>query len=294
MTSFTRAKSQAPTVAEAFRHCERIVREHYENFPVASLLLPPGKRPYVAALYAFARAADDIADEGSLQPEERLSLLDEWKQKLDACYAGNADDPVFVALAATVKATGIPKRLLVDLLTAFRMDITRHRYETFADLLGYCTCSANPVGRLVLTIFDQSNDLTNALSDQLCTALQLANFWQDLSIDWSRGRLYIPLEDLARFGYTEGDISAGSSGQRFKSLMQFQVQRTRELFQAGYPLVDMVSGRLRFELRLTYNGGMAILRKIEALDYDVLHGRPALGLGDRVALILTTVLGSLS
>jgi phytoene/squalene synthetase len=143
-------------------------------------------------------------------------------------------------------------------------------------------------------MFGQSNDLTKTLSDHLCTALQLTNFWQDLSIDWSRGRLYIPLEDLTRFGYTEEDIAAGNSGQRFKSLMQFQVQRTRELFQAGYPLVDMVSGRLRFELRFTYNGGMTILRKIETLEYDVLHRRPALGLGNKLTLFLTTVLGSIS
>jgi squalene synthase HpnC len=275
----------SPTARSAFAHCSRIAREHYENFPVASRFLPRERRPYIAAIYAFARLADDMADEGTWSPEERLGKLDDWQTKLDACYAGNADHPVFIALAETAAVKQIPRQLFVDLLNAFRTDVTRSRYQTFGDLLGYCRLSANPVGRLVLYVFDDAGEEKLYLSDQICSALQLANFWQDISVDRQKGRIYVPLEDIERFRYTEDEFCRGVEDDRFRELMQFEVERTRGLFQDGKPLLQRVTSELRFELALTWNGGMAILRKVEQSGYSVLAQRQHLTLLDKLSVL---------
>jgi squalene synthase HpnC len=273
------------TIQDAFAHCARIAREHYENFPVASLFLPRERRPYVASIYAFARLADDMADEGTVVPEERLKRLDAREEMLDASYRGEAHHPVFVALAETASAKQIPKNLFSDLLAAFRMDVTRSRYGTFDDLLGYCRLSANPVGRLVLHVFDDVDEPKMALSDHICTALQLANFWQDTAVDREKGRIYVPLEDLERFRYTENEFCRGVEDSRFRDLMRFEVERTRKLFMDGKPLVQRATPDLRFELALTWNGGMAILKKIEQAGYAVHAKRQHLSLLDKLSVL---------
>lgn len=278
------------TVAGAYRHCEQLARSHYENFPVASLFLPKEKRPFLWSIYAFARTADDFADEGTLSADERLHRLDDWEARLQRCTAGQPDGPVFIALADTMERTGAPPRLFADLLTAFRMDVTVHRYEQFSDLLGYCRCSANPVGRLVLHVFGNATERTTVLSDAICTALQLANFWQDVRVDWGKGRVYLPLEDCVRFGYNANDIGRGRADDAFRLLLQFQVDRTCTMFREGRPLLEEAARQLRFELALTWHGGMRILRKIRNQDYDVLTRRPALGITDKLAVVTRAIL----
>lgn len=277
--------SASPGSRAAFDYCEQLARTHYENFPVASLFLPRTLRPSVAAVYAFARTADDFADEGDLPPAARLALLDDWQQKLDDCYAGRADHPVFIALAETAARAEIPRQLFADLLAAFRRDVTTTRYPDAGALLEYCTLSANPVGRIVLHLFQNATPRTVLLSDHICSGLQLANFCQDVAVDWANGRLYIPLEDLDRFGYTEAALAEGRIDGRFIALMQQQVGRARSLLLEGRPLVEEAVGTLRFELALTIRGGLAILRAVERQGWDVLHRRPALSLVTKIALV---------
>ena len=279
-------------IERAFARCEKIARRHYENFPVASLFLPHDLRPHVSCIYAFARTADDFADEGGWGPEERLQKLDEWGAKLQDCYAGNARDPIFVALADTVRRYGIPRKPLADLLDAFRADVTKNRFSTFEEVLEYCRKSANPVGQLVLYLFNNANDRTFLLSDNICTALQLANFWQDVAVDMAKGRIYIPLEDFDRFGYTESDLVERKVDSRFRSMIEFEVCRTREIFACGKPLLKEATPRLRFELELTYRGGIAILDMISSakFGYDVLTRRPALSSLDRVVLLFKALM----
>lgn len=289
MPSFQIAVIDRASVQRSFAYCEEVARNHYENFPVASLLLPKEKRPYIAAIYAFARAADDFADEGSLTQAERLRKLDDWQEQLDSCFEGYADNPVFVALAETASRLELSKQPFADLITAFRMDVTTTRFATFGSLLEYCRCSANPVGRLVLEVFGNATERNVMHSDFICTALQLANFWQDVSVDWAKGRLYVPLEDCERFGYVEEDFAGRTFDERFRQLMQFEVGRTRELFVRGKALCSEVSGPLRFELTLTWRGGMAILDKIEQRNFDVLSYRPALTIGDKASIAVKSL-----
>ena len=251
--------------------------------------MPKEKRPLIASIYAFARTADDIADEGDNSPTTRLQMLDEWERKLDLCYEGVANDPVFVALGETVARCGIPRQLLKDLLTAFRMDVTLQRFPTFSDLLFYCKHSANPVGRLVLYIFNDTEERHLTLSDKICTALQLVNFWQDLSVDWPKGRLYLPLEDLERFGYTEADLRAGRTNKPFFDVLACELERTKTLFTAGKPLLSVAAPDLRFELRLTWLGGMSILKKVERLGGQILHRRPVLSRGEALGILIRAI-----
>jgi squalene synthase HpnC len=278
--------SASSTIQSAFAHCENMARQHYENFPVASLLLPRKKRPYVAAVYAFARTADDFADEGELTSAERLDRLDDWERRLLAASKGNAEDPVFIALAETMARTRLPLAPLSDLLTAFKMDVSIRRYATFADLLQYCRYSANPVGQIVLYLFGRANGENIAFSDRICTGLQLANFWQDVSVDWMKGRLYLPLEDLRQFGYTEEQISQTLFNDQFRALMVFEVERAAEYLVSGMPLPGKVGLRLRCELALTIQGGLGILRRIRTIGYDVLHHRPVLRTSDKARIFL--------
>ena len=269
----------------AYDYCLKIAREHYENFPVASLAIPRRLRRHIAAIYAFARGADDIADEGNDPPEERLRKLDEWGRALDQAFDGNAVLPEFIALQATARETGIPFELCAALLEAFRQDITTHRYAAFETLLDYCRNSANPVGRLLLLIFGEGDESALACSDAICTGLQLTNFWQDVAVDFRKGRIYLPLEDCARFGYTEEDLGRGIADDRFRALLRYEVERTRRFFDAGSPLIGMSRGRLRAELAATLQGGRSILDAIAREGFDTLHRRPTLGFTDRASIL---------
>lgn len=278
------------TIRTAFDHCERMAREHYENFPVASLLLPRKQRPFVAAVYAFARTADDFADEGDRPASERLARLDGWEKSLMDAARGYAEEPIFIALAETIARTGLSVDPLADLLAAFRMDVVNDRFATFKDLLYYCQHSANPVGRIVLHLFNESTPETIPLSDRICTGLQLANFWQDFGVDWRKGRLYIPLEDISRFGYTENDLAGSVVDQRFRALMEFETDRTKEFLLSGQGLPGLVGTRLGWELRLTIRGGLSILDRVKALEYDVIHHRPVLRTIDKARLVVEAIL----
>lgn len=271
------------TVEEAFAHCEARVRAHYENFPVG-LFVPRARRPYVHALYAFARAADDFADE-PMYEGHRQQKLDEWERRLDAVYEGRAEDPIFMALRETVRRFDIPRHLLADLLSAFRTDTRKSRYETWDELLDYCRRSADPVGRLVLLVFEQQGADLPPLSDALCTGLQLANHWQDLAIDLlRRDRIYVPRELLDRHGVKIWDLNAGTLTEGFHSLMAELVARTRPFFERSRPLCDRVGQELRFELRLTWLGGSSILDGIERVGGDVFRRRPHHSLARKAAL----------
>jgi squalene synthase HpnC len=274
--------SAAITLEEAYAHCEARVRSHYENFPVG-LWVPREKRRYVHAVYAFARAADDFADE-RMYEGLRGEKLDQWESRLHAAYEGRADDPIFIALADTVRTLDIPKELLLDLLSAFRQDVVKGRYATWEELLDYCRRSANPVGRLVLIVFGYRDPALAPLSDAICTALQMANHWQDLAVDLRKDRIYVPRQLLDRFGVKEWDLNAGRVTEPFKGLMAELVSRTRALFRDGRPLCDTVGRDLRFEMRLTWLGGSGILDRIEAAGYDVFRRRPRYGLAGKLAL----------
>ena len=284
-------KKRSWTTPEAFQFCEKLARDHYENFPVASMLTPREKRPHVYALYAFARIADDFADEPGLSTAERIDSLVDWEEQLLEAYRGQAHHPVFIALSETVKRFEIPVDLFQALLMAFRSDVTTNRHETFSDLLDYCSNSANPVGRLVLLLHNYRSESMMDLSDSICTALQLTNFWQDVSVDLLKDRVYIPLEDLREFGYSEDELFGRKYTQAFKDLMCFEVDRTRDLLRDGYSLLSEVEKDLRLELRLTWNGGMRILSKIERSDYQVLTHRPALSLLDKASLLVSSLKG---
>jgi len=275
---------------DGFRYCETIARSHYENFPVASGFLPKEIRKYVWTIYAFARIADDYADEPGFTLAERMDNLNQWEQYLDECYNGNPTHRVFAALAETVDRFQIPIELFKNLLTAFRADITVKRYDTYEDVLAYCRNSANPIGRLVLLLLNYRSETMMQFSDSICTALQLTNFWQDVSVDLQKDRVYLPLEELEEFGYSEQDLFNQKVNNRFCDLMAFQVRRTAELFAEGKPLLTMVGRDLSMELKLSWNGGTRILQKIHEQNYDVLTKRPALSKLDKLGLLFRSFL----
>jgi len=283
-----------PELAGAYAYCERLAREHYENFPVASRLLPSRMRPHIAAVYAFARLADDMADEGTRPAEDRLADLDAWERRLEAAVDGDPPPPgahaeVFVALRETMHVCRLPARLFHDLLSAFRQDVTTTRYQTWEEVLDYCRRSANPVGRLVLRVAGHEDGSLDRASDAVCTALQLANFWQDLAIDWRKGRLYVPASIWQAAGAREADLDTGVLTPAWRSALADVTIRTRALFAAGRPVCDAVRGRLRYELRATWLGGTTILDKLEAADYDAFARRPRLTKADAPRIVWRTL-----
>jgi squalene synthase HpnC len=282
----------APTLAEARAYCKRLAESHYENFHVASWFLPQALRPHFHALYAYCRISDDLGDEVG-DRSAALALLDLWGRELDACYAGSARHPVFVALGETVRACSIPKQPFADLLIAFRQDQTVTRFATMDEVLAYCRYSANPVGRLVLYACGEANEENFALSDATCSALQLANFWQDVRVDYGKGRIYIPQADMQRFGVTEETIAAGVATAEFRALMQYEVASARKLFERGLPLIGRVDRDLALDLDLFSRGGLAILHAIEGRDYDVLSARPSISKSAKFALALRAAAGKL-
>ncbi len=277
------------TPGESFEYCEKVTYDHYENFPVASRFIPADKRKYLAAIYAFARTADDYADEPGYTAAERIESINRWERRLNDCYGGEASNPIFIALGETVDRFQIPVELFQNLLSAFRSDVTTHRYATFEHVLEYCTYSANPVGRLVLLLFNYRSELMMMHSDNICTALQLTNFWQDVSIDLEKDRLYLPKEDLDQFGVREQEIFSRIPSTRFRKLISFEVARTERLFREGKPLLQEVGRDLRFELKLTWNGGTDILGKIKSQGFDVFQKRPRLSTLDKMRLFLRTL-----
>lgn len=306
-------------LTRAYRYCEWITAHHYENFPVASWLLPARLRPHVAAIYAFARAADDFADEKKYEGRS-LELLERWRKSL----WDHSDHPIFIALSNTIREFNLPVQLLDDLLTAFTLDVTKRRYSDWDDLLMYCRYSANPVGRLVLALFGIRDAELERQSDCICTGLQLANHWQDLARDLARDMLYIPQDLMRQYGVTETELTKYANGagkrsrtrstlvsrsertpvdgdsrprscgtaprQEFRTLLAELVTRARRLFDEGEPLVGHLSGGLRLEIKLTVLGGRAILDRIEKSDYDVFRHRPTISTFDKIGLLTRAVL----
>jgi squalene synthase HpnC len=273
-----------------YEACLRIAREHYENFPVVSLFVPKRLRPHVAAVYAFARGADDLADEGADRLEQRLSALADWRFSLERCIAGEGEGEVFRALGHTIRSYTIPPRFFHALIDAFEQDVVTQEYETFEQVLDYCRRSANPVGAIMLALFGCLDERSLPPSDALCTGLQLANFWQDVSVDARKPRCYIPREDLERFGLCFQDLADGSASSTMRELIRFEVQRTREYFVTATFLLPLVPWRLRMNLRAIRAGGMQILTSIEAINFDVTRRRPVLTKRQAISILFSSIL----
>ena len=282
----------APSLTEAQAYCVRLATSHYENFPVVTWFLPKNLHQHFYNVYAYCRISDDLGDEVG-DKQQSLLLLDQWEAELRRCYSGGPRHPVFVALQETVREFDIPQREFSDLLQAFRQDQIVTRYPRFADLLGYCQYSANPVGRLVLYLCGYRDAERQRLSDYTCTALQLANFWQDVATDFEKGRIYLPLEDFAKFGVSERELAERRATPQFLALMKFEADRTREWFYRGLPLARTVDRRLARDIELFSRGGLAILRAIEKQDYDVLTSRPVISKRRKVLLLARAALGNL-
>ena len=275
------------SVAESYEYCRNLATSHYENFTVGSWFLPREKRPHVYAIYAFCRFVDDLGDEAE---GDRLALLDAWEDELRRCYLSCPSHPVTIALRETIQRFHIPQEPFLKLIEANRIDQVAKRHATYGDLLDYCEHSANPVGRLFLWLFGYQDEERQLLADATCTALQLTNFWQDVRRDLEMGRVYIPQEDLQRFGCQVNLLQAGIADEGFRQLMRFQVERTRDLFAQGARLVGMVDGAARFDITLFTLGGLHILNAIERQGYDVLGNRPTISKIAKTWLVASTAI----
>ncbi|HEU4390840.1 MAG TPA: squalene synthase HpnC [Blastocatellia bacterium] len=268
-----------------------MARSHYENFPVGSLLVPRRLRKHVWAIYAFARVADDFADESydgnavMHAQSERLECLARWRDLLLSCYRHRPSHPVFIALADTASSFDLPVALFDDLLSAFTQDVVKTSYADFAELMDYCRRSANPIGRLMLLLFGRREQELQLYSDSICTALQLTNHWQDVSIDLDKGRVYLPESDLKQHGLCTNDLRQAAGTERFRDLMHLQTGRTREMFELGKPLCRLLTGRFGLELRAIWLGGTTILSRIEQNGYDVFRHRPTLRFSDKLRIL---------
>jgi squalene synthase HpnC len=250
---------------------------HYENFPVASVLLPARLRHPVEVIYWFARSADDFADEGNLNPEQRLELLDGYRAELTRLQQGEApEDSRFADLNAVITAHRLPFKPFFDLLDAFSQDVVKPRYADFAEVMDYCTRSADPVGRLMLHLYDEANGANLVCSDRICSALQLINFWQDVDIDYRKNRIYLPQDEMRRFGVGEEQIARRDASGNWSELMRFQIDRARAMLESGAPLARRLPGRIGLEIRMIVQGGLRILDKLERVDGDVFRRRPVL------------------
>jgi squalene synthase HpnC len=288
-----RMPKQTPTLAEAQAYCRELAKSHYENFHVATWFLPKRLRPHFQSIYAYCRISDDLGDEVG-DTQQSLALLDFWNNELDACYQGVMRHPVFVALAETIRVCNIPKTPFADLLVAFRQDQTVTRYRTMDDVFGYCRNSANPVGHLVLYVCGYREPDLFTLSDSICTALQLANFWQDVREDYLRQRIYLPLEDMQRFGATEEQIRDRRFSPEFRNLMKHEVAFAQKLFEAGAPLLHRVDKEIAVDIALFSRGGQEILRAIRKQNYNVLRSRPVISKPRKAALLLRAFLARLT
>jgi squalene synthase HpnC len=284
MGAMTQTLARTSALSQAFAACERLAKSHYENFTVVSWFFPKRLLPSMYAIYAFCRHTDDLGDEAA---GDRLALLDAWEADLRRCYTGTPEHPYLHALQATIQRHQMPLDIFLRLIEANRMDQRTKRYPTYQDVLRYCEHSATPVGRMVLHVFGYRDEERGKLSDATCIALQLANFWQDVQRDLAMGRIYIPLEDMARYGYSEADLQKRLVNESFRTLMAFEVDRARGLFQEGLKLVDKVDGELRLDLRLFSVGGLSVLDAIKRRNYDVLSARPTVGKAKKIQLMLT-------
>jgi len=282
----------APSLEQAREYCRHLARSHYENFSVATWFLPRTLCQHFCNIYAYCRISDDLGDEVG-DATTALALLDQWEAELNACYDGHPKHPVFVALAETVRTFQIPQYEFSDLLRAFRQDQTVTRYDTFDDLLGYCRYSANPVGHLVLYLCGYNDVERQQRSDFTCTALQLANFWQDVSVDYAKGRIYLPLESLRRFRVSEEDIAESRNTPAFIEMMKFEVERARDWFRRGLPLVEKVDRELAIDIELFTRGGQEVLNAIERQGFAVLGRRPVISRRRKLALVARAALGKL-
>jgi squalene synthase HpnC len=276
--------ARSPSSGEAAAYCRKLAHAHYENFTVASWLLPRRLLPHFYAIYAYCRWADDLADETS-GAEESLALLDWWQGELDRCYAGAAQHPVFVALASTIREFSIPREPFARLLAAFRQDQRVARYATHEEVLGYCRNSANPVGHLVLYLARSYDQPCVELSDSVCTGLQLANFCQDVARDQDKGRVYLPAATLERHGYSDAMFARREFNETFRQAMREEVDRAERYLRAGAPLVQRLPRGVRVDVALFVEGGLAILRAIRDLDYNVWKTRPVISKGKQLRLL---------
>jgi squalene synthase HpnC len=276
------------TIDEAFIYCENIAKKHYENFPVG-ILVPKHIRKYIFSIYAFARFADDIADEGDAELEYRKSQLENWMCQLEECYLMKNEHPIFIALGKTIEEFNIPKLLLADLIKAFIIDVEKNRYVNFDEILYYCKHSANSIGRLMLILFNQSNSETVLYSDCICTALQIANFLQDVSIDIKKNRIYFPLDSFVKNNYSEQDFLNGKINNSFLNIFDEQANRTFKLFEEGRPLVKHLKGRIKFEILLTIEAGQTILKKANLIKRNIFFQRPTITTIDKLRLLSKVV-----
>ena len=283
--ALSHASAKPLSLAESYAYCGDLARSHYENFTVISRFTPRRHRPALEAVYAFCRHTDDLGDEAQ---GDRLAQLDEWEAELTLAYSGEPTHPIMVALQDTIRRAQMPEELFRKLIEANRMDQGTGRFETYADVLHYCDHSANPVGRMVLHVLGEATEENVRLSDATCTALQLANFWQDVARDYAMGRIYIPLEDVRAFGCTEEQLANGVADRAFRDLMRFEVDRAQALFEEGLPLAARLSGRARLAIALFSKGGMRVLDAIRRQDYDVLSERPVVTRSRKLWLILST------
>ncbi|MDD8017175.1 MAG: squalene synthase HpnC [Bacteroidota bacterium] len=268
----------------------QLAAKHYENFPVGSVFIPRKYRTPIHLIYAFVRVADDIADEGSLNSQERIEKLNGWGSLLQQAIQGRPSDGFFEKLAAVIATHELPVQLFEDLLTAFRKDAENVLYQSFDDVLDYCTYSANPIGRLLLKIFHCSNEETERLSDDICTALQLTNFWQDISVDTRRNRFYIARDEFQQYRLSLIDLYSDMHKDRFVELMKYKIEWTKNLFESGKPLFHAVPKSFRYELKLTWHGGMRVLKKIEEQGYDTRLLRPKLETKDKLLIAAQSLL----
>ena len=270
-----------PSLRDAYAHCMRMARSHYENFPVASVFLPKHLREPISVIYAFARTADDFADEGDALPTVRLAQLNTYVNYLDMLKLGvTVDNPIFIALDDVIKKHDLPLELFYDLLTAFSMDVTQRRYASQAEVLHYCRYSANPIGRLLLRLYKLATPVNVAQSDAVCSALQIINFLQDITQDYhEQGRIYFPQDDMARFGVSEEHIRTAHTDAAMRVLMSHVIERTRQMMLFGAPLGNVLPGRIGFELRMTIQGGLCVLNALQK-QHDNVFARPRLGVGD--------------
>jgi len=269
---------------------ENIAKTHYENFPVGSFFIPKSYREPIHLVYTFARVADDFADEGTMTVAERIDRINEWQRYLHNAVNGESNIEFFVKLSNVIQTYHIPLQLFDDLLIAFRKDSSNPEYESFEEVLEYCKFSANPIGRILLHIFGCSTDEANRLSDAICTALQLTNFWQDISVDTRRNRIYIPKSDFILFKLHSSELKSTTNESTFREMMKMEVDRTRNLFEEGKPLFPLINKQFRFELTVIWNGGMRILEKIESQNFETRNKRPALNLFDKLLIVVRAIL----
>jgi squalene synthase HpnC len=263
-------------LTSAYRESLEFAKSHYENFPVVSLLLKKELRKYIAVIYRFARTADDIADEGNFAPEKRMEMLNAFEEKFSSAAKGNYSNDFEEALFHTINDKNLTSAYFFDLLTAFKQDVCKKTYENFENLLNYCRYSANPVGRLVLELYGIRNDCAFYFSDKICTALQLTNFYQDTLLDYEKGRIYYPLDEMEEFGVNKKIFELKENNLNFGKLLKFNIDRTRKLFHEGKGLLTYLRGRLKYEIKWTILGGETVLRKIEKNNYNVFEERPCL------------------